>query len=139
MRHKHGYRKLGRPSDHRRAMLRNLATSLVLHENVVTTLPRAKELRSVVEQLVTLGKRGDLHARRQAAQYLFADEAVSKVFGGLAERFKDRPGGYLRILRRGIRLGDTSRMASIQFVDYSFEVTEPVEAEKKAPAARKKK
>ena len=118
MRHRHGYRKLNRPSDHRRAMLRNLATSLFKHESIETTLERAKELRSIVEKIVTLGKRGDLHARRQAAQYLFEGEVVAKVFGGLAQRFKERQGGYLRILRLGHRLGDQSRMAAIQFVDY---------------------
>lgn len=118
MRHKHGYRKLNRPSAHRKAMLRNLATSLVEHEQIVTTLERAKELRPLVEQIVTLGRRGDLHARRQAAEYLFTRESVSKVFGPLADRFKERPGGYLRILKHGVRLGDKARMASIQFVDF---------------------
>ena len=119
MRHKLGYRKLGRPTDHRRALLRNLATSLVNHESVTTTLPKAKEIRSIVEKMVTLGKRGDLHARRTAASYLFDSDAVSKVFGSLASRFKDRPGGYLRILQRGVRLGDGAKLATIEFVDYS--------------------
>ena len=118
MRHKHGYRKLGRESSHRRAMLRNMATSLVNEECITTTLPKAKELRSVVEKIVTLGKDGSLHKRRQAASYLFDKAAVSKVFGPLADRFKERPGGYLRILRRGVRFGDGAKMATIQFVDY---------------------
>lgn len=118
MRHKHGYRKLGRESSHRRAMLRNMATSLINHESITTTLPKAKELRSVVEKIVTLGKKGSLHNRRQAASYLYDKEAVSKVFEDLAGRFKERPGGYLRILKRGVRFGDGAKMATIQFVDY---------------------
>jgi len=118
MRHKHGYRKLGRESSHRRAMLRNMATSLINHESITTTLPKAKELRSVVEKIVTLGKGGSLHNRRQAASYLYDKNAVSKVFGDLAGRFKERPGGYLRILKRGVRFGDGAKMATIQFVDF---------------------
>ncbi len=120
MRHKHGYRKLGRDSDHRRAMLRNLATSLITHERITTTLPRAKELRSVVEKMVTLGKKGSLHHRRQASSYLFEKEAVVKVFSDLAGRFKDRQGGYVRILKRGLRAGDGAQMAIIEFVDYEL-------------------
>ena len=119
MRHKHGYRKLGRDSAHRRAMLRNMATSLINHESITTTLPKAKELRGVVEKMVTLGKKGGLHNQRQAASYLFDKGAVTKVFSDLAPRFKDRPGGYLRILRRGVRFGDGAKLATIQFVDYS--------------------
>lgn len=118
MRHRHGYNKLGRESSHRRAMLRNMATSLVLHESITTTLPKAKELRRVVEKLVTLGKRGDLHARRQAASYFMDKDATSKVFSSLGDRFKERPGGYTRILRRGVRFGDGAKMATIQFVDF---------------------
>lgn len=126
MRHRHGYNKLGRESSHRRAMLRNMATSLVLHESITTTLPKAKELRRVVEKLVTLGKRGDLHARRQAAGYFMDKDATAKVFNALGDRFKERPGGYTRILRRGVRFGDGAKMATIQFVDY-----EPVAKEAK--------
>ncbi len=118
MRHKHGYRKLGKDTPHRKAMLRNMATSLVNHESITTTLPKAKELRSVVEKLVTLGKKGELAHRRKAASYLFDKASVSKVFGPLAERFESRAGGYLRILQRGTRFGDGAKMATIQFVDY---------------------
>lgn len=118
MRHKHGYRKLGRNSSHRRAMLRNMATSLITHESITTTLPKAKELRSVVEKMVTLGKKGGLHHQRRAASYLFDKGAVSKVFKDLAPRFKERPGGYLRILKRGVRFGDGAKLATIEFVDY---------------------
>lgn len=130
MRHLNGYRKLGRKSDHRRSLLRNLATSLVLHERIDTTLPKAKELRSVVEKLVTMGKMGDLSARRRAASYFFDDHAVEKVFTDLAKRFQERSGGYTRILRRGFRLGDRAEMATIEFVDF---------LDKKAAAEKKKK
>lgn len=119
MRHKSGYRKLGMRSDHRRAVLRNMATSLVLHERINTTLPRAKEIRSIVEKIVTLGKKGSMHHRRQAASYLFDNDAVAKVFADLAPRFKDRQGGYLRIMRRGVRFGDGAKLATIEFVDYT--------------------
>lgn len=139
MRHLGGYRKLGRKSAHRRALLRNMATSLVKHERIYTTLPKAKELRSVVEKMISLGKRGDLHARRQAAAFLFDDEAVSKVFSNLAGRFKDRTGGYTRILRRGVRAGDAAEMATVELVDFkNGEEAAPTEkSAKKAPRAKK--
>lgn len=119
MRHLNGYRKLGRRSDHRRAMLRNMTTSVVLHERIDTTVQRAKEIRSLVEKMVTLGKRGDLHARRAAASYLFDDAAVAKLFGDLATRFKSRSGGYTRILKRGVRVGDSAQLATLEFVDFA--------------------
>lgn len=119
MRHLNGYRKLGRRSAPRRAMLRNLTTSVVLHERVDTTVQKAKEIRSLVEKMVTLGKRGDLHARRTAASYLFDDAAVAKLFGDLATRFKTRNGGYTRILRRGVRVGDSAELATLEFVDFA--------------------
>ena len=117
MRHKHGYRKLGRESTHRRAMLRNMATSFLREGQIDTTLPKAKELRRIVEKMITLGKRGDLHARRQAASYLFDDDVVKKVFSELGPKFKDRPGGYTRILRTGFRFGDGAKLARIQLVN----------------------
>lgn len=120
MRHKHGYNKLGRNSSHRKAMLRNLATSLVNHERITTTMPKARELRRYVEKVVTLGKKGSLHHRRQAAEVLFEKDAVKKVFGDLATRMKDRPGGYTRILKRGVRFGDGAQLATIEFVDYAL-------------------
>lgn len=137
MRHLNGYRKLGRKSDHRRALLRNMATSLLLHERINTTLPKAKELRSVVEKIITMGKAGNLSARRRASSYIFDSVAVDKVFGDLASRFKDRPGGYTRIMKRGIRLGDSASMAIIEFVDYldvkkSLKVAEEKIVKKKA-------
>lgn len=118
MRHQHGYRKLGRESSHRRAMFRNMATSLLMHERIETTLPKAKELRGIVEKMITLGKRGDLHARRSAASYLFNDDVVAKVFSDLAKRFESRPGGYTRILKKGFRFGDGADMAFLELVDF---------------------
>ena len=122
MRHLNGYRKLGRKSAHRKAMLRNMATSLVLHERIDTTLQKAKEVRSLVETMITLGKRGDLHARRQAGSFFFDDAAVAKVFDGLASRFKERTGGYTRILKRGFRVGDSADLATIEFVDFTLKL-----------------
>lgn len=118
MRHKHGYNKLGRKSSHRKAMLRNLCTSLVNHERITTTMPKARELRRYVERVVTLGKKGSLHHRRRASEILFEKDAVKKVFDDLAPRMKDRPGGYTRILKRGVRFGDGAQMATIEFVDF---------------------
>lgn len=138
MRHGHGYRKLGRVSSHRRAMLRNMATSLVLHERIETTVPKAKELRSIVDKMITLGKRGDLHARRQAASYLFSDEAVKKVFAELAPRFKDRPGGYTRILKKGYRFGDGADMAFLELVDFEHDGAKDAAPEAAAPTKKKK-
>ena len=138
MRHGHGYRKLGRVSSHRRSMLRNMATSLLVHERIETTVPKAKELRGIVDKMITLGKRGDLHARRQAASYLFSDEAVRKVFSDLASRFKDRPGGYTRILKKGYRFGDGADMAFLELVDYE-QAGSKVEEAPAAPAALEKK
>ena len=116
MRHQHGYRKLGKATAHRKAMLRNMATSFFLHEKINTTVPRAKELRSIVEKLITLGKRGDLHARRQVASYLYDDAAVKKVFDEVAGRYTSRPGGYTRILKTGIRFGDGAKLARLELV-----------------------
>ena len=118
MKHLNGYRKLGRVSAHRQTMLRNLSTSLVLHERIETTLARAKELRSVVEKCITRGKKDNVAARRRVANVLTRSDAVQKLFADLAVRFKDRPGGYTRILRHGLRNGDGARMALIEFVDH---------------------
>ena len=142
MRHQHGYRKLGRESSHRRAMLRNMATSLVLHERIETTVEKAKELRGVVERMITLGKRGDLHARRLAASYLFDDAAVKKIFADLAPRFQTRPGGYTRILKKGFRFGDGANMALIELVDFQDRQGKgagKAEEAKAAPKAKAKK
>ncbi len=118
MKHKFGHNKLGRETSHRVAMLRNLATSLVESGRITTTLPKARELRAVVEKVVTMGKKGSVHHRREAARVLYTKEAVAKVFNDIAPRMKDRPGGYTRILKRGIRFGDGAMMATIEFVDH---------------------
>jgi large subunit ribosomal protein L17 len=117
MRHKKSGRRLGRKSPHRRAMYRNLAASLVRHETVKTTLPKAKELRRVVEPLITLAKEDGVARRRLAFNRLRDDAAVGKLFTELGPRFKTRPGGYLRILKMGFRRGDAAPMALVQLLD----------------------
>ena len=116
MRHRKDHRKLGRSPSHRRAMLRNLVTSLLEHEEVTTTEPKAKEVRRIAERMITLGKRGTLHARRHALRTLRDRDVAAKVFDTLAERYSDRPGGYTRILKLGRRVGDNAEMAIIQLV-----------------------
>ncbi|MPL95821.1 50S ribosomal protein L17 [bioreactor metagenome] len=117
MRHARGYRRLNRTHEHRKALFANMSGSLIEHEQIKTTLPKAKELRPVVEKLITLAKRGDLHARRQAAAMLKEDKDVAKLFDVLAARYKDRQGGYTRVLKAGFRYGDMAPMAIIEFVD----------------------
>ena len=117
MRHGLAGRKLGVTSSHRQAMFRNMAHALLKHEQITTTLPKAKELRPVAEKLITLGKRGGLHARRQAMSHLHDEKLVAKLFGPLAERYKARPGGYCRVLKAGMRYGDAASMAVIELVD----------------------
>jgi large subunit ribosomal protein L17 len=117
MRHARGYRRLNRTAEHRKAMFANMAGSLIEHEQIKTTLPKAKELRPVVEKLVTLAKRGDLHARRQAAAQLKQDAHVAKLFEILGPRYAERQGGYVRVLKAGFRYGDMAPMAIIEFVD----------------------
>ena len=117
MRHRMSGRKLNRVSSHRKAMFANMTASLLTHEQIVTTLPKAKELRRVADRIITLGKRGTLHTRRQAAAYLGDDALVRKLFGPLAERYRDRNGGYTRVLKAGFRYGDSAPMAVIELVD----------------------
>jgi large subunit ribosomal protein L17 len=117
MRHRKSGRKLGRNSSHRTAMYRNMAASLVQHETIKTTLPKAKELRRVVEPLITLAKQDGVAQRRLAFSRLRDDAAVGKLFNELGPRFKDRPGGYLRILKIGYRAGDSAPMALVQLLD----------------------
>jgi large subunit ribosomal protein L17 len=117
MRHGLSGRKLGVTSSHRLAMFRNMAVALIKHEQITTTLPKAKELRPVAEKLITLGKRGDLHAKRQAFNQLRDETIVTKLFGTLAERYKTRSGGYTRVLKAGMRHGDAADMAVIEFVN----------------------
>lgn len=117
MRHGLKQRKLGRRSEHRLAMFANMAAALVKHEQITTTLPKARELRPFVEKLVTLGKKGGLANRRRAIAIMRDEKQVAKLFDALAERYKDRKGGYLRILKAGFRYGDVAPMAVIEFVD----------------------
>ena len=117
MRHGKTGRKLGRRSDHRKAMFANMAASLIRHEQIVTTLPKAKDLRPIVEKLVTLGKRGDLHARRQVIAQIGNEGVVKRLFDTIAPRYATRNGGYLRIMKAGFRHGDNAAMAVIEFVD----------------------
>ncbi|MGI4818728.1 MULTISPECIES: 50S ribosomal protein L17 [unclassified Brevundimonas] len=117
MRHGAAYRKLGRTVSHRQAMFANMAASLIKHEQITTTLPKAKELRPFVEKLVTLAKKGDLHARRQAISAVRDVPQVGKLFDTLAARYADRQGGYIRIMKAGYRHGDNAPMAVIEFVD----------------------
>jgi len=116
VRHRWGGRKLGRPTAHRRALLRNLSTDLLRYEKIRTTEAKAKELRRAVEHLITLGKQGTLHARRQALAYVYDRKVVDKLFHELAPRFMDRPGGYTRITRLGFRRGDAAPLVQIELV-----------------------
>ena len=117
MRHRLSGRKLNRTSTHRSAMFSNMAVSLLNHEQIETTLPKAKELKRVADKMVTLGKRGGLHARRRALSYLQDESVVQKLFGALADRYKERPGGYTRVMKAGFRYGDAAPMAIIELVD----------------------
>ena len=117
MRHGNTNRKLNRTASHRKAMFANMSAALIKHEQIETTLPKAKELRPIVEKLITLGKRGDLHARRQAIAQVRDETQVQKLFATLGPRYKDRQGGYIRILKAGFRYGDNAARAIIEFVD----------------------
>ena len=117
MRHGNALRKFNRTSEHRKAMFANMAAALIKHEQIKTTLPKAKDLRRVVDRLITLGKRGNLHARRQALSVLRDTKITGKLFDELAERYKERPGGYTRVLKAGFRYGDMAPMAVIELVD----------------------
>jgi large subunit ribosomal protein L17 len=117
MRHRMSGRKLNRTSSHRKAMFVNMTVSLLRHEQITTTLPKAKEMRKFADRMITLGKRGTLHARRQAFAFLRDEDMVAKLFGGLAERYKERPGGYTRVLSAGYRYGDSAPMAVVELVD----------------------
>ncbi len=117
MRHARGYRRLNRTHEHRKALFANMAGSLIEHEQIKTTLPKAKELKRIMDKLITLGKRGDLHARRQAAAQLKQDAYVAKLFEVLGPRYAERKGGYTRVLKAGFRTGDMAPMAIIELVD----------------------
>jgi len=128
MRHRHGLRKLNRTSEHRKAMLRNMCVSLLQHEAIKTTVPKAKELRKVVEPLITLAKEPTLANRRLAFDRLRDRDIVTKLFNELGPRFKARPGGYTRILKMGFRVGDNAPMAYVELVDRAEEAAAPAEA-----------
>ena len=117
MRHRNAGRKLNRTAEHRKALFANMAAALFKHEQIVTTLPKAKDLRRVAERLITLAKRGDLHARRLAAARLRDEKMVSKLFDTIGPRYKDRSGGYTRVLKAGFRYGDSAPVAVIELVD----------------------
>ena len=117
MRHKISGRKLNRTSAHRKAMFKNLAASLIKYEQITTTLPKAKDLRPIVEKMITIGKKGTLHARRQLISKLPVDAKVEKLFNDFPNRYKNRSGGYIRIIKKGFRYGDSAAMALIELVD----------------------
>ncbi len=137
MRHRISGRKLGRNPSHRRAMLRNLVTSFLEHERLVTTLPKAKELRPIAEKMITLGKRDTLHARRQVSAYLLDESTTKKVFDTIAPRFSDRPGGYSRIVRLGPRVGDGADVAVIELLGSELEAKKAKEATVESEAETK--
>ena len=134
MRHIKGYKKLGRESSHRRAMLRNMATSFLTTGKIKTTITRAKELKPIVEKLITLGKKGNLHSRRRLESYLFGNDAAALVCNDIAKRFSTRNGGYTRIIKLGERFGDGAFMCNLELVDYR-----EVNNEKKLDANKEKK
>lgn len=121
MRHRKAGNRLGKTTPHRQAMIRNMVTSLLEHERIVTTTPKAKEVRKVADKMITLAKRGDLHARRQALSVIRDQKVVAKLFDKLKEEYMDRNGGYTRIIRTGNRLGDAAEMAILELVNYQEE------------------
>lgn len=129
MRHRKAGRKLNRNAAHRKAMLRNMVTSLIEHERIVTTVPKAKETKRIAEKMITLGKRGDLHARRQAMAYIRSKSIVTKLFDEISEQYADRQGGYTRIIRTGNRYGDAAPMAIVELVGYEDAVEETTDTE----------
>jgi large subunit ribosomal protein L17 len=139
MRHGKAHRKFNRTAEHRKAMFANMCAALIKHEQIVTTLPKAKDLRPIVEKLVTLGKRGDLHARRQAISQLRDETMVKKLFDVLGPRYQARQGGYTRVLKAGFRYGDNAPVAVIEFVDRDVEAkgkdSGPVQAQPEQAAA----
>ena len=141
MRHRQTGRKLNRTSSHRKSLFKNMSQALIKHEQIVTTLPKAKELKRVIEKLITLGKKGSLHARRLAFSKIRAKDMVSKLFDALATRYKDRNGGYSRVLKAGFRYGDSAPMAVIELVDRDEnakgfgELNEPKQVETEESAA----
>ncbi len=132
MRHGKAHRKLNRTTSHRKAMFANMAASLIEHEQIITTLPKAKEMKPLMDKLITLAKRGDLHARRQAIAKVRDVERVGKLFDVLADRYKDRNGGYTRVLKAGFRQGDQAPVAVIELVDRDVEARGRIDRERLA-------
>jgi large subunit ribosomal protein L17 len=137
MRHRNAGYKLGRNTSHRRALLRNLVTSILMEDRVVTTVAKAKAARPHVEKLITLGKKGDLHSRRQAQAYLMTDEAVTRLFATVAPRYSERNGGYLRIIRAGFQRGDGAEKVFIELVDAEQVIDEKRQKRAEARAKRR--
>ncbi|MEM7411713.1 MAG: 50S ribosomal protein L17 [Myxococcota bacterium] len=138
MRHRVDTRKFGRTSAHRLAMFRNLVTSLLEHEQVETTHAKARELRRIADRMITLGKRGDLHARRRALRIVRTKDATTKLFGELAERYADRAGGYTRVVKSRRRVGDAAEMAIVQLIEAEAEPAPKKKKSKKKAASKKK-
>ena len=138
MRHQRAGKKLGRDSAHRRALYANLAGALIEHGRIKTTVTKAKAVRPTAEQMITLGRRGDLHARRQAMAYLRSQEVVHKLFAEVAPRFRQRAGGYSRIVRLGPRAGDAAEMAYLELVDFSAEEQAEEKAERRRLRLRRR-
>jgi large subunit ribosomal protein L17 len=136
MRHRNGGFKLGRNTSHRRALLRNLVTSIILNDRVHTTITKAKASKPIVEKMITLGKNGSVHARRQALAYMMTPESVDRLFKTVAPRYATRPGGYSRIIRTGVRQGDAAETAYIELLDAEVELGE--KADKRVEARRKR-
>lgn len=136
MRHNKSGRRLGRTTSHRVAMFRNMVTSFLTHERIVTTDAKAKELRPIAEKMITLGKKGDLHAIRQAASYIRDKETVTKLFSAIAPRYKERAGGYTRIIKLGIRPGDAAPLSVIELVEEEIVAKTPKKKAKKPAAAQ---
>jgi large subunit ribosomal protein L17 len=137
MRHRNGGFKLGRNTSHRRALLRNLVTSIILNDRVHTTITKAKASRPIVEKMITLGKNGSVHARRQALAYLMTPESVDRLFKIVAPRYETRPGGYSRIIRTGPRQGDASEMAFIELLGAEQELSDKASKREESKAKRR--
>ncbi len=127
MRHRKSARKLGRTGAHREAMFRNMVTSLFEHERIVTTTPKAKEVRKIADKMITLAKKGDLHSRRQALSFIRSKDIVAKLFDEIQEQYSDRQGGYTRIIQTGVRPGDAAPMAILELVGYEEDLGEETE------------
>src|SRR3954469_14332627 len=138
MRHHKAGRKLGRDSAHRKALYSNLADSLIVHGRIKTTVTKAKAVKPIAEKMITLGRRGDIHARRQATAFLRSQDVVHKLFSEVAPRFKDRPGGYSRIIKIGPRPGDAAEMAYLELVDFSAEEQAEEKAERRRIRLRRR-